>query len=633
MLILPVLLAPASLRAGDWVEMDKILADDGLDNDHFSSDVSIDADTALVGASDSDTVEFGSDSGRAYVFTRSGGTWAQQGKLLPDDGNSSDYFGFSVSVSGDTALVGAYGDDDNGNSSGSAYVFTRNDGVWTQQAKLLPDDGVAVDYFAFSVSLDGDTALVGAYRNDDNGTDSGSVYVFARIGGDWVQQAKLLPGDGAAQDRFGYSVSLSGDTALVGAFLDDDKGSSSGSAYVFTRNGNAWTQQAKLVAADGAANDYFGYSVSISADTALVGARFDDDNGSASGSAYVFTRNGEDWTQQAKLVASDGDVNDTFGESVGIWGDTAVIGAYQDDDNGDDSGSAYVFMRSGTAWTQQPKLVASDGATGDWMGKKMSISGNTALAGALDDDDNGVDSGSAYFLELQSLTEPTDIILSNASIAEHEPTGALIGTLGVVDADDTTGFTYALVTGYGDDDNGIFSLGGAGGDELFASAVFDYETKTSYRIRLRVTDDDSNTHEEDNKISVINITTDDDDNDGLIEADEIVAGTHKLRPDTDGDGTSDGDEVNYWMTDPTSSSSAFKVAPSSLDTGANTLTLDIPTVDGITYYFEGSNDVLADTWNPVSGTVSGTGLTKSKVIDLSVYPYSFFRVYVFGPAP
>ena len=210
-----------------------------------------------------------------------------------------------------------------------------------ESAKLLASDGAAGDVFGFEVAVSGDTAVVGAFRDDDKGTESGSAYVFVRSGTTWTQQAKLLASDGAAGDEFGFSVAVSGDTAVVGAFRDDDKGTESGSAYVFVRSGTTWTQQAKLLASDGRLFDIFGISIAVSGDTVVVGASFDDDNGSASGSAYVFARSGTTWTQQAKLLASDGAFFDTFGTSVAVSGDTAVVGAFRDDDKGTDSGSAW----------------------------------------------------------------------------------------------------------------------------------------------------------------------------------------------------------------------------------------------------------------------------------------------------
>ena len=327
---------------------------------------------------------------------------AEQAKLTAADGAIGDHFGGSVSVSGDTAVVGAIFDNDNGSASGSAYVFVRSGTIWTQQAKLTAADGAADDYFGGSVSVSGDTAVVGADSDDDNGRDSGSAYAFVRSGITWTQQGKLTAADGAAGNAFGAFLSVSGDTAVVGAIFDNDNGSASGSAYVFVRSGTAWTEQTKLTASDGAAGDYFGGSVSVSGETAVVGAFGDDDNGSDSGSAYVFVRSGITWTQQAKLTAADGAPGDAFGRgrSVSVSGDTAVVGAIYDDDNGTESGSAYVFVRSGTAWTEQTKLTASDGAAWDYFGGSVSVSGDTVLVGAWGDADNGSASGSAYVYHL-----------------------------------------------------------------------------------------------------------------------------------------------------------------------------------------------------------------------------------------
>ena len=230
---------------------------------------------------------------------------------------------------------------------------------WTQVAKLTADDGAASDGFGISVSIDGDTVVVGAHADDDKGSQSGSAYVFTRdaasdLASGWTHVAKLTADDGAAYDEFGYSVSIDGDTVVIGANKDRDKGINSGSAYVFTRAtasdlASGWTQVAKLTADDGAADDYFGSSVSIDGDTVVIGAKCDDDKGDKSGSAYVFTRAtasdlASGWTQVAKLTDVDGAASDIFGYSVSIGGGTVVIGAYEDDDKGSNSGSAHVFQ-------------------------------------------------------------------------------------------------------------------------------------------------------------------------------------------------------------------------------------------------------------------------------------------------
>jgi len=258
-------------------------------------------------------------------------TWVEDAKLLADDGAESDYFGYSVSLSGDLAVIGAQNDDDNGSASGSAYVCDRNEGGadnWGQVAKLTASDGAVDDWFGWSVSTGDDLAVVGAYGDDDDGDKSGSAYVFGRNEGgadNWGQVAKLTASDAAADDQFGRSVSVSGDAAIVGVYRDDDNGSFSGSAYVFGQNeGGAdnWGQVTKLTASDAAASDKFGYSVSISGDLAVVGAHFDNnDNGAQAGSAYVFARNeggADNWGQVAKLITNDGAVSDHFGYSVSV---------------------------------------------------------------------------------------------------------------------------------------------------------------------------------------------------------------------------------------------------------------------------------------------------------------------------
>ncbi len=389
------------------IEVAKLFAADGGEGDQFGYSVALSGDTALIGVRFDDDDANGLESGSAYVFTRSGTTWNQQARLTAADGSDRDWFGVRVALEGDTAVIPADADDSdvNGVDSGSVYVFIRSGTTWTQQAKLTASDGAAVDLFGYSVALSGDTVLIGARFDDDdvNGVDSGSVYVFTRCGTSWSQQAKLTAADGGAGDEFGYSVALSGDTAVITANADDSdvNGVDSGSAYVFTRSGTDWSQQAKLTAADGAAGDLFGVRVALAGDTALIGARLDDDdvNGVDSGSAYVFTRSGDGWSQQAKLTAADGGAGDWFGYTVALADDTALIGAGNHDGaNGVDSGSAYVFTRSGTTWRQKTKLTASDGKEGDQFGGKVAISGDAALVGArlVDDVDRGVDSGSVY---------------------------------------------------------------------------------------------------------------------------------------------------------------------------------------------------------------------------------------------
>jgi uncharacterized repeat protein (TIGR01451 family) len=374
----------------------KVITLDGATYDSLGVSVALSGDTALVGA-DQDDVGVNIDQGSVYVFLLVGDTWIQQAQLTASDGGENDSFGHSVALSGDTALVGAYTDDvDAINDQGSAYIFVRSDEIWTEQAQLTASDGDAEDRFGKSVALSGNTALVGAYGARDW---QGSAYVFVRSGTTWTEQALLTDLNGVAGDSFGYSVALSGNTALVGSICDD---AAKGSAFVFVRSGTTWDKQTQLTALDGAAGDWFSWSVALYGNTALVGAINHTVEATVrQGAVYVFRRDGTSWSQETELTAADGATDDSFGGSVALSGDTALVGARIDSVGANSSqGSAYVFVRIGTVWTEQTQLIASDGAVDDYFGTSVALSGDTALVGALTDDvDANSDQGSAYFYQ------------------------------------------------------------------------------------------------------------------------------------------------------------------------------------------------------------------------------------------
>jgi len=379
---------------GEWVEQAKLLASDGMVEDYFGRAVSISGNVSVVGAHRDD--DNGASSGSAYVYRYDGTNWVQEAKLLASDGEHHDYFGGSVAIAGDTIVIGAYGGGASGYESGSAYVFRHNGANWVEEAILLASDAAEDDAFGSSVAISGVTAVIGAISDDDNGESSGSAYVFRYDSTNWVEEAKLLASDGTAEDHFGSAVSLFDDTAVIGASGDWSDGGETGSAYVFRHNGTDWVEEAKLLASDGEHHDSFGDAVSISGNTIVIGARGDSDNDFLSGSAYVFRLERRGWVQEVKLLASDGAWHDYFGGSVSISGDSIVIGAHGDDDNGLDAGSAYVFWYDGLGWVEQIKLLASDGAAEDAFGSSVSISGNTAIIGAYGDDDHRDFSGSAF---------------------------------------------------------------------------------------------------------------------------------------------------------------------------------------------------------------------------------------------
>ncbi len=442
-----------------WTQEAKLTASDKAATDNFGWSVSLSGDRALVGAHVSDPGGT-SGAGAAYVFARaSDGTWTQEAKLTASDKAVDDQFGYSVSISGDRALVGAPLSDPGGTSNtGAAYVFTRaSDGTWTQEAKLTASDKAALDNFGGFVSVSGDRALVGALGSDPGGTSSaGAAYVFTRASnGTWTEETKLTASDKAASDNFGVSVSLSGDRALVGARRSDPGGTSNaGAAYVFTRASNGtWTEEAKLTASDKFASDNFGISVSLSGDRALVGANTSNSGPDAdTGSAYVFTRasNGT-WTQEAKLMANDKAADDNFGYSVSLSGDRALVGAPLSDPGGLSlAGAAYVFTRaSNGTWTQEVKLTASDKAAGDHFGWPVSLSGVRALVGArLSDPGGTTDAGSSYVYTVSYgtlfVSFPTLHLYGGVPGFYGGLTRANAGTVTVSEAAPTGGLTVNL---------------------------------------------------------------------------------------------------------------------------------------------------------------------------------------------
>ncbi len=382
------------------LELDRLTASDAAEVDEFGVSVGISGDTIVVGSYLGDTTKI--DAGAAYVYLHSGASWPEQAKLFAPDPGINDQFGTAVAISGDTVIVGSpFNNNGAGDDSGAAYVFVRGGTVWSFQAKLIPDDSATNENFGVSVAISGNTALIGSYRdNTPAGSNTGSAFVFVRSGTAWSQQAKLIASDAAPSDAFGISVALSGDTAVVGADLDDDGGNATGSAYVFVRSGTVWTQQGKLLANDAQPNDNLGISVGVEGDTAVVGAWHDDTPGGGNaGSAYVFVRSGTVWTQQGHLFASDGAPDDNFGVSVAVDGDIAVVGSYLNATPAGDTGAAYYYKRSGTTWSQQPKLIGVEAAPGGSVGYSVAVEGETAVVGALDDPPD-LDSGAAYVFAL-----------------------------------------------------------------------------------------------------------------------------------------------------------------------------------------------------------------------------------------
>ncbi len=315
----------------------------------------------------------------AFVYVLVGQTWVLQAELRPP---TSHYgFGTALAVSGNTVLVG---DRAGGpNREGVVYVYVRNGTQWTQQARLMAADATPDDAFGIALALDGSTALIGA---PGVSASRGAAYAFLRSGSNWTQQARLQAFDGAAQDYFGGSVAILGNTAIVGAPLDDvGTNQGQGSAYAFVRSGSAWTQHYRFTANDGEAGDQFGYAVALDGDTVLVGSPESDVGANdRQGAAYSFVRSGSTWSFQTQLIALFvSGPGDKGGSSVALQGKHAFLGApgYAES-NQSRPGAAFQFERSNNGWLYHRRIEPLDGGNADQIGRSLALDDNTLLIGA-----------------------------------------------------------------------------------------------------------------------------------------------------------------------------------------------------------------------------------------------------------
>jgi hypothetical protein len=368
--------------------------------DRFGFSVAYSGYTALVGVPNRDNGAV-ADSGQVKVFVRTGTSWRLQATLIGLDSAAGDEFGYAVAISGDTAVVGAR--NHGPAEPGAAYVFVRNGGTWSQQAKLTGIGVLQFSEFGSAVAIENDTVLVGTRGGGNTlSVRPGAVYVFTRSAATWLQQVQIVPADALHADQFGAALTLSGTTAVIGApRADTSGGADAGAAYVYTGSGSAWNLQQKISAADGASSDQFGSAVALSGDTVLIGAPLDDTLSQVNaGAAYIFVRSGVSWSPQAKLLTQATSESLTLGSSVALAGDLAVLGAavgvQQPGNVG--TGTAHVFTRSGTAWAERTRLAASDSNAGDRFAQVMALDGDRVLLGAPEADLAGgvANAGAAY---------------------------------------------------------------------------------------------------------------------------------------------------------------------------------------------------------------------------------------------
>jgi hypothetical protein len=392
----------SSAAVANYTEHQKITSiPRGVGAQHGNA-VAISGNTMVVGAQFESTIA--SQAGSVFVYLLNGTTWIQQAQFLASDGAVADKFGYSVAIQGDTIVVGSYNDDSPLSNAGSVYVFVRNGGTWSFQQKLTAADGTADDQFGSAVAIFGDTIAVGANHADQPGNaEAGAVYTFFRGGTTWVPGPKLLPvAPVILGDHFGDSLAFDGTRLVVGASGDDTPQTSAGAVYVYVAGNLQFFFEQKLTIPDGTNGDLFGFSVAIDGSTIVGGARDDSTvvGQAAIGAAYVFAFNGAAWSPQQKLLAADGAALDRFGYSVAVAADTVVVGAREDDTAaGPDAGSAYVFLRNGTVWTQDQKLTPADPFNGDRFGicAAFTDAGNLIVGAAEKQLTNPNGQGAVYY--------------------------------------------------------------------------------------------------------------------------------------------------------------------------------------------------------------------------------------------
>lgn len=400
-----VALALGCAGARAQVQSAKLLASDGYPGQSFGRAIDADGDWTLVGVLLDSQV--GPASGAAYTYRRRGSEWFETQKLLASDSQAGDNFGCSVAIDGSTLVVGSQSEDPQGVfAAGSAYVFELRGGVWRESAKLNSAPLASNAFFGYSVAIDGDRILVGARTEHAVALNSGAAYLFERSGLDWVQTARFVANDGANWDFFGQSVALHGDTALIGSSADGPSGGSDhGAAYVFELNGVAWTQVAKLRASDGGASSAFSNHLALGDGVALISAYAHSHGIPGSGSVYAFERQGGVWTQTQELRAHSPGPSQYFGASVALSGELALIGASNEPSAAQSHGAAYVFRRAPSGWIEIGRVQANDAAYADHFGGRVALSDSTAVIGVSQRDDlcpqdPACNSGAVYVFDL-----------------------------------------------------------------------------------------------------------------------------------------------------------------------------------------------------------------------------------------
>jgi hypothetical protein len=443
-------------------EQAKIVPVDLGAGDRFGAAVTMHGHHAIVGAPFHDAGA--ADGGAVYVYLRTGSVWSEEAKIIPADNEAGDQFGSSLFMHDDILVIGAVGDDDNGLDSGSVYVYSHSAGVWTEDAKLLAPDGLAGDAFGSAVSMSHESILVGAPLDDTVlGVDAGTVHVFTESLGVWSHEAQIEPAENEGSDLFGTSVSIVEDLAVVGAPGDDDKGGEAGAVYAFERSLGVWSLNIKLRPFDDTDDGMYGAAV-VMAEAAhhsgggeefkiTVGAPGDDLRGSSSGAAYQYTFEDDAWKFNGKFAATSTLAGDRFGEAVASNGETYVIGSRLDDEAGPDTGIAFAFTPEGGGEIDEEFLSAQGRAPGDEVGNAVAMDGCWGLIGAQKDGGAGLEAGAAYVFLLRHPSER----YCTAGVSASGCVGRM-NTNGFPSASEPMGFVFRATSIQGGSD-GIFVFG------------------------------------------------------------------------------------------------------------------------------------------------------------------------------
>lgn len=384
------LLVAFQLPAQSFFEIEKLVPNDIDDNDMFGSAVAIDNGQAVVAAGGKN------NEGMIYFFEQVDGHWTENGEMGPAQTDTGTGFGKSVSLDEEYGIVGYWYANEYANASGCAYILYNDNGNWTKQQKLLPDTGFYQDRFGNAVDIYGNYAVVGAQFEARNG-HYGAAYIFYNNNGSWELQQKLTANDATFGDSFGSSVAIHENYVMIGAKGVDNNATNTGAVYIYERTGSTWQQTDKVFASDNELGIRFGHSLSMDGDFAVVGAPSGEMVINAPfGYAYIFENVGGNWQEVAKLTASDQEGGDEFGHSVSIKCDRVVVGAWYTDDLGTSSGSAYIFVNNQGTWEEDQILVASDGGAFNLYGSAVGISCENVIVGEPHNSVNGSNSGTAY---------------------------------------------------------------------------------------------------------------------------------------------------------------------------------------------------------------------------------------------